>query len=68
MRLSFEAEDAASGIQHNYYVAVDNHLFLPVGTQILIPMSEAGNRDITFRIYDDAGNYSEQSVTVEVAE
>ncbi len=68
VRLSFEAEDAASGIQHNYYVAVDNHLFLPVGTQILIPMSEAGNRDITFRIYDDAGNYSEQSVTVEVAE
>ncbi len=66
LRLDFKAEDAGSGVQRNYFVAMRDDLFLPVGTQILIPMSEAGHQSITFRVYDDAGNYSEQSTAVDV--
>lgn len=66
VRFSFDAEDAASGVQRNYYVDLGNHLFLPVGSELFIPFLEDGDQNVTLRVYDDAGNYTERSDTVHV--
>ena len=66
VRTSFEAYDIGSGVQRNYYIDLGNRLFLPVGSNIFIPFLEPGNQKITLRVYDDAGNYAEQSRIVRV--
>jgi hypothetical protein len=66
VRFSFDAQDTVSGIQHNYYIDLGNHLFLPIGQQLFVPFLEAGNQKVTLRVYDSAGNYSEKSQIVHV--
>jgi hypothetical protein len=66
VRFSFEATDAGSGIQRNYYVDLGSHLFLPVGSELFVPFSEAGEQKVTLRVYDTAGNYSEKSLIIHV--
>lgn len=66
VRFSFEAEDRGSGVQKNYYVDLGNHLFLPIGDQLFIPFLESGDQKIVLRVYDVAGNYSEQSSVIHV--
>jgi hypothetical protein len=65
-RLSFDAEDAASGVQRNYYVDLGNHLFLPVGAELYIPFIHSGEQPVTLRVYDDAGNYSQKKEIIKV--
>jgi hypothetical protein len=66
VRFSFDAEDLASGIQHNYYVDLGNHLFLPIGQDLFVPFLDAGDQPITLRVYDNAGNYSELKKIIHV--
>lgn len=66
VRFSFEAEDIGSGVQQNYYVDLGNHLFLPVGRDLSIPFLEAGDQEVTLRVYDGANNYSEKSQIIHV--
>jgi len=66
VRFSFDAQDAGSGVQNNYYVNLGNHLFLPVGSQLYVPFLVPGDQVLTLRVYDDAGNYTEKSQTVHV--
>lgn len=68
VRFSFDANDAGSGIQRNYYADLGNHLFLPVGSELFVPFLEPGEHDITLRVYDDAGNYSEKTQVIYVHE
>lgn len=66
VRFSFDASDAASGIQKNYYVDLGNRLFLPIGNTLFVPFLVEGDQDITLRVYDSAGNYSERTETIRV--
>jgi hypothetical protein len=66
VRFSFEAEDAQSGVQRNFYINLGDHLFLPVGSQLYVPFLEAGDQSVTLRVYDSAGNYSEKTETIHV--
>lgn len=66
VRFSFDAEDAGSGIQQNYYVDLGNHLFLPIGSELFVPFLESGEQKIVLRVYDSAGNYSEKSQIIRV--
>lgn len=67
VRLSFAADDVASGVQRNYYVSIGDNLFLPVGSQLYIPFVHSGTEQVVLRVYDEAGNYSEKMQTVEVS-
>jgi hypothetical protein len=67
VRFSFEAEDAGSGVEQNYYVDLGNHLFLPTGSQLFVPFLEAGDHTVILRVYDEAGNYAEHTQIVHVA-
>jgi hypothetical protein len=68
VRFSFDAKDPISGIQRNYYVDLGNRLFLPAGQDLFVPFLNSGDQKVTLRVYDDAGNYSEKTETVHVAE
>ncbi len=67
VRFSFDASDAGSGIQKNYYIDLGGHLFLPVGTELMVPFLTPGDQTVTLRVYDNAGNYSEKSMVIHVA-
>ncbi len=66
VRFAFEAQDAGSGIQQNYYVDLGNRLFLPIGSELFVPFLESGDQKLVLRVYDSAGNYSEKSQIVRV--
>lgn len=66
IRFSFDADDNRSGIQQNYYIDFDNHLFLPAGKELFVPFIEPGVQTITLRVYDNADNYTEEQRTIEV--
>ena len=66
VRFEFDAEDIASGIQQNYYIDLGNHLFLPVGRTLFLPLLEAGDQNVILRVYDSAGNFSEKTQVVRV--
>jgi hypothetical protein len=66
VRFDFAARDAGSGVEKNYYIDIGNKLFLPANEQIYVPFLEAGKQNLTLRIYDEAGNYSEKQLSVTV--
>lgn len=67
IRLAFSARDDASGLQNFYYISFGDSLFLPVGQQTYIPFTSSGAKNIKLRIYDYAGNYSEQALVIKVS-
>ncbi len=66
VRFAFKALDSNSGIQNNYYIDLGDKLFLPVGPQIYIPFLDEGDRPVTLRVYDAAGNFTEKTILVKV--
>ncbi len=66
VRVSFEGEDAGSGIQKNYYVDLGDHLFLPIGSELFVPFLSPGDQKIVLRVYDSAGNFSEKFKIIHV--
>lgn len=67
VRVFFDAQDTASGVEKNYYVNMGGHLFLPTRSQLYIPFFESGSKKIILRVYDNAGNYVETARTIRVA-
>lgn len=67
VRFVFDATDTVSGVQKNYYVDLGNNLFLPIGQQLFIPFLSAGTQSIKMRVYDNAGNYTDQSKSIHVS-
>lgn len=66
VRFSFEAKDAGSGIQQNYYVDLGDNLFLPIGSQLFVPFLDSGDQRVILRVYDLANNYSEKTQIINV--
>ena len=67
LRLGFSAEDELSGLQKNFYIKfADNNVFLPVKPPLYIPLVEKGVHTFTAKVYDNAGNSTETSTSVEV--
>lgn len=65
-RLLLSATDSGSGLQKNYYLAVNDGLFLPTHKDVYVPLTDPGTTTFTVRVYDTAGNYSEKQTHVEV--
>ena len=64
VRLAFESSDQGSGLQRNYYVRFDNGVFLPVASTLSI-VFPIGTHTVTLRAFDQAGNYSDGTITIE---
>lgn len=66
VRFSFSAADATSGLQSNFYVQLDNGLLLPVGATFYTTFPSAGNHTVRIRVFDKAGNYTDNVKTIRV--
>ncbi len=66
VRFQLSSEDAASGMQKNFYVRVDGSLWLPTFSNIYMPFTETGTHVVSVRVFDNAENYSESQVTIKV--
>jgi hypothetical protein len=66
VRMSFESSDAMSGLQSSYFVKIDGGILLPIGQELFIPFSTVGSHEILVRAYDNANNYSESTVYLDV--
>jgi hypothetical protein len=67
VRLAFTSEDALSGLANNYYVKFDDGIFLPTASPLYIALPE-GEHTVTVRAFDNAGNYADNSVTIDVTQ
>ena len=67
VRVEFTSSDAHSGLQKGFYVKVDDGTFLPLKSPLFVSFVEEGDHHITIRAFDEAGNYSDESIKMEVA-
>lgn len=67
VRFSFDATDIGSGVQRNYYIDLGNKLFLPVGQELFVPFMERGDQQVTLRVYDNAGNFTDAKEVIKVS-
>lgn len=65
-RFLLSASDSQSGLQKIMYVKIDEELFYPTGKELFIPFYRAGDYSLTVRVFDRAGNYRDETVTVRV--
>jgi hypothetical protein len=66
VRLNFASNDALSGLQDTFYVKIGNDLLLPTKPPLYIPLTQRGLVPITVRAFDQAGNFTESSITISV--
>jgi hypothetical protein len=67
VRFKFSANDSVSGIQPNYYFKIDNQsTFLPVLSEPAIAFDQPGKHTVTVRVFDNAENYTDTSVDIQV--
>lgn len=67
VRVVFESHDASSGLQKSFYVKVDEGTFLPLQQPLFIAFVEKGIHAVIIRAFDRAGNFSDNTVKIEVA-
>jgi hypothetical protein len=66
VRFDLNSSDSESGLQSNYYVKIDNSIFFPALPDLDIPFVDSGSHTVTVRVFDNAGNYSDSEITVQV--
>jgi len=66
VRITFSSSDALSGLQNNFYVSYDNGTFLPAVSPLNAVFTDAGSHNVTIRAYDNAGNFSDNTKSVQV--
>lgn len=64
VRFIFESSDMTSGLQQNYYVKIDNNIFMPCSAQLFLPFYKSGIHTVTVRVFDNANNHSDAHVNV----
>lgn len=66
VRFEFDGSDATSGVQPNFYLKIDNSIWLPSLPEFSIPFLETGTHDVSVKVFDNAGNYTETTAVVKV--
>lgn len=66
VRFKFASKDNLSGLQKNYYVKFDNNVFFPVANQLDVPFYGKGIHKVTVRAFDNANNFSDASLNINV--
>lgn len=66
VRFEFTSVDKLSGLQKNFYIKLDDGIFLPVGGTFTTAFLDPGEHTVTVRAFDKANNFSESTVTIRV--
>lgn len=63
--LGMKAKDDISGLQSdNFYIKIDNSIFMPTKSPIYIPFMESGNHQVSVKVFDKAGNEITDSMNI----
>jgi hypothetical protein len=66
VRFELSSKDGLSGLEKNFYVQNDGSIWLPTFSKLYIPFHDVGEHSIGVRVFDNAGNYADTSVVVQV--
>lgn len=66
VRARLASSDLTSGLQKNFYIKFDGGVLLPTGPELFIPLERRGAQVITVRVFDNAGNFNDASMTINV--
>lgn len=66
VRIGVSSSDEMSGLQKTYYYKVNEGIRLPFGRELAILFQESGTYILAVRAFDNAGNFNDASVTIEV--
>lgn len=66
VRFIASAHDSGSGLQRASYMKINDDLFFPIGKEVHIPFPDPGVYEVTLRAYDNAGNFKDAVVSIEV--
>ena len=66
VRLNFAGMDGLSGLQKGFYVKIDNSVLFPSLPELDIPFLEPGRHYLTLRVFDNAGNFSDATLEIDV--
>jgi hypothetical protein len=66
VKFDIKSTDSLSGLQDGAYVRIDEGILAPVKTPIYIPFPKKGDYHILFRIFDNAENFQDNSVDINV--
>ena len=66
VRLNFSSHDSLSGLQKTFYVKIGDSLLLPATAPLFIPLVEKGPIIIVVRAFDQAGNFGDSAIKIEV--
>lgn len=66
VRFQLSSNDEGSGLQKNFYVKVDDSAWLPSFSKLYMPFREVGTHKFSVRVFDNAENYSDSSVIINV--
>jgi len=62
----FENTDSSESLQLGFYVRLNGRIFFPVKPPFYAPFFKEGDYPITVRVFDKAGNTSENSIVIHV--
>ena len=66
VRIELENQDTPTSIQPGLFIKINDGILLPVKSPLSIPFITPGKYNLTVRIFDKAGNYSETNAVVNV--
>jgi len=78
VRFQIDSSDKSSGIPNEgelftldqalnkFYIKINDEPFFPVGSPVYIPFSKEGENIVIIRVFDEAGNYKEEEVKIQV--
>lgn len=68
VRFELSSEDDLSGLQKNFYVRSEGVTWIPTFSKIYMPFHDVGPHTVDVRVFDNAENYADSSVTIDVKE
>lgn len=66
VRLELSSDDEMSGLQKNFYIRIDGSAWLPTFSKLYMPFNEVGKHTLRVRVFDNAENYSDSEVIINV--
>lgn len=66
VRFEFSSDDEMSRLQKNFYIRMNGSAWLPTSSKLYMPFRETGNHSLRVRVFDNAENYSETEVIINV--
>lgn len=66
VRFELASNDTLSGLQKNFYVRIGSTVWLPTFAKLYMPFRDVGEQRVGVRVFDNAENFSDSEVIINV--